>query len=228
MKIDETFLPEGALAPPPQPDGIRVGAFQPRSLVAGPGMRAVVWVAGCLRRCPSCMKPELFAFDAGTFNSIDRLASRILDVRGLEGVTYSGGEPFEQALPLASLSRILRAAGLSVLVYSGYRLEALREQEKFRCLLDAIDILIDGEYRHDLSGPLRWRGSPNQRIHVLSARGGMAPFVSDHVCEVQASITPAAMRLTGFPNAEIQHELTVRLASRGILMKPADLGDTGL
>ena len=174
------------------------------------------------------MKPDLFAFDAGISIAVDRLANRILAIPGLEGVTYSGGEPFEQSLPLARLSLLLQAKGLSVLVYSGYRLEALRGQEKFRCLLDVADILIDGEYRQEMSGPLRWRGSPNQMIHLLSGWGSTEPPVSDDVCEVQASITRDGMRLTGFPNAEIERQLSARLASRGIVMKPADFGDTGL
>lgn len=228
MNLDETFRLEGAVAPDAQPDRVQVGAFQPRSLVAGPGVRAVVWVAGCLRRCPGCMKPDLFAFDSGASISVDRLASRILDVPGLEGVTYSGGEPFEQALSLARLAGILRAAGMSVLVYSGYQIDALREQESFRRLLDVTDILIDGEYRQQIPGPLRWRGSLNQRVHVLSDRGGAVPMESDQVCEVQASVTPVGMRLTGFPSAEIEHELSARLATRGIVMRPADLGDLGL
>src|SRR5439155_14436715 len=118
-------LPIGATAPPPRADVIRVGAFEPRSLVAGPGERAVLWVAGCLRRCPSCMKPDLFAFDAGETMRVEAIAQMILRVPKLDGVTFSGGEPFERAIPLAILAKTLKAHGLSILVYSGYRLDAL-------------------------------------------------------------------------------------------------------
>src|SRR4051812_13864478 len=107
---DETYLPFGAVAPPACSDQVRVGSFQERSLVAGPGDRAVLWVAGCLRRCPRCIKPELFDFAAGRFIEIDRLVDRILGVHALkrlDGVTFSGGEPFEQAEPLGRLARLL-------------------------------------------------------------------------------------------------------------------------
>lgn len=226
MKLDETFLPEGAVAPEPEHDRIQVGAFQPRSLVAGPGTRAVVWVAGCLRRCPGCMKPDLFAFDAGTSLSVDQVKNKILDIEDVDGVTFSGGEPFEQAIPLARLGAKLKAHGLSVLVYSGYRLDMLRAQQRFHCLLEVADIVIDGEYRQELSPPIRWRGSSNQSIHALS--GISCAETPADAREIQASITAKGLRLTGFPSIEIERQLAARLAFRGIMMKPADFGDADL
>ena len=44
---------------------LQVGAFEPRSLVNGPGVRAVVWVQGCGRRCPGCFNPEFLPFEGG-------------------------------------------------------------------------------------------------------------------------------------------------------------------
>src|SRR5688572_7949583 len=126
MKLDDTFHLVGASTPEQRLDVIRLGAFQPRSFVAGPGERAVVWVAGCNRRCPHCMKPELFSFDAGKLVGVEDLAARVLAVPGLTGVSFSGGEPFEQSAALGNLSRRLKAQGLTILVYSGYRLEALQ------------------------------------------------------------------------------------------------------
>lgn len=224
LHLDQTFLPVGAVAPTGRPDMIRLAGFQARSIVAGPGQRAVVWVAGCLRRCPGCMKPEFFSFDAGKSVAVEELAARILAIPGLQGVTYSGGEPFEQAAALANLSRILKRSGLAVLIYSGYRIEALRATpERFGALLDEADLLIDGEYRRDEGGPQRWRGSENQRIHPLSARGladiGSSHFPDCLTQEVQLSIEGELLRLSGFPDIDIERKLSERLASRGIEMR---------
>src|SRR5688500_13937382 len=140
MKLDETFLPSGSAAPLAISHAIRLGAFEPRSVVAGPGQRAVLWVAGCLRRCPGCMKPDLFDFKAGETVSIDTIEEAIFQVPDLDGVTFSGGEPFEQATPLAELARRLRGRGMTVLVYSGYRLDALCAQpDRFQSLLVETD-----------------------------------------------------------------------------------------
>lgn len=224
LEIDETFLPRGAQAPSADPIAVRLGAFEPRSLVAGPGERAVIWVTGCLRRCPACMKPEWFDFSTGTLTPIVELAARVLAIHGirrLDGVTFSGGEPFEQAEPLAALADMLHRGGLNVLTYSGYRLQALQESPRFRSLLRQSDWLIDAEYRRDLPGPARWRGSANQQVYARAGDGAHVPASpEDHslVREVQISVNGTGLRLTGFPDAALQRALKSRLLERGVQM----------
>lgn len=218
MTFDDTFLIHGSAAPVFHPDTVRLAAFEPRSTVAGPGDRAVVWVAGCLRRCPGCIKPEYLSFDAGHDVSVAELTDRILRIEGLDGVTYSGGEPFEQAAPLAELSRRLREHRLSVAAYSGYRLDALMATDRFRVLLEQLDLLIDGEYRQELPGPYRWHGSANQQIHALTPRAQATTPSGELIREVQVSLSGDGLRLTGFPDREFQRRLAERLRLRGILL----------
>jgi anaerobic ribonucleoside-triphosphate reductase activating protein len=225
MNLDDTFLIRGATPPPLAADVVLLGDFQARSVVAGPGTRAVIWVAGCLRRCPGCMKPEWFEFDAGTPVPISELANRVLAISGLDGVTFSGGEPFEQADALAQLCRPLRRAGLNTLAYSGYRLDALRANAaKFGSLLAEVDFLIDGEYRHDLPGPYRWRGSQNQAVYNMR-RGERLDAPSE--CgsrEMQLTVCSEGLRFTGFPNAATLRQLAESLERRGVHMAPTREG----
>jgi anaerobic ribonucleoside-triphosphate reductase activating protein len=93
--------------------------------------------------------------------------------RPLEGVTFQGGEPFEQAEALAALARPARDLGLGLLVFSGYRLEDLEKeiQPGSRALLEQTDLLVDGPYRRGRPpGGRPWIGSGNQRFHFLSPR----------------------------------------------------------
>ena len=221
ITMDDTFLLSGDSGQcNGDPDSIQVGAFQERSLVAGPGERAVLWVSGCRRRCPGCFNPDLFAFDIGYRVSVDTLAERILSIKGIAGVSYSGGEPFEHAVPLANLSRRIKAAGLSVLSYTGYRLEALRKlPERFGALLDEVDILIDGEYRQDLYGPFRWRGSENQTVHFLSTHPPEPHCDLGKIHEIQITLSDDSMFLTGFPSATDEQELAAILLRKGIVLK---------
>lgn len=81
-------------------------------------------------------------------------------------VTFSGGEPFEQAAGFAKLAKKLRENGYEVASYSGYTFEELlsgtAEQKE---LLSNIDILIDGRFiLEKRSLDLNFRGSTNQRI----------------------------------------------------------------
>jgi anaerobic ribonucleoside-triphosphate reductase activating protein len=87
-----------------------------------------------------------------------------------DGVTISGGEPFDQPAALLELLHGLRAAGdVPVLVYSGYACQLL---QKRNCqALSLIDVLISEPFdaSQAVSAPLR--GSANQRVSCLTERG---------------------------------------------------------
>lgn len=89
----------------------------------------------------------------------------------IEGVTFLGGEPFEQAEALGVIADAVKEKGLSVLCFTGGKLEELRENSVNKKLLDNIDLLIDGEFIEELTDYSRpWCGSSNQRYHFLTAR----------------------------------------------------------
>lgn len=141
----------------------------------GPGRRAVLWVAGCPLRCPGCITQELQDPGSGRAVPVSRVRSRVLEIaRGLDGITLTGGEPFEQAAALRQLLDGLAAARpeWNVLVYSGYPLSRLRRRgTAARSLLAHSDILVAGPYlaSHPPTHPLA--GSGNQSVHYLSERG---------------------------------------------------------
>ena len=140
----------------------------------GPGNRLVLWVAGCGRSCPGCISPEMQPADAGRAVPVSRLAERILKIdMPLSGVTVSGGEPFDQAEPLAVLLETLREArpDWNVLLYTGYLLGELEPRKDTAGLLRLVDILVDGPYRCDLPQTHPLAGSGNQQVHYLTDRG---------------------------------------------------------
>ncbi len=168
---DSTFLIVDSMPPQFSPFELQVADIQEYSYVAGPGRRCVVWMAGCNRRCPGCFQPQFFSFNAGHRYYVEELAERILRINGIDGVTFSGGEPFEQSEALANLCKILKAQSeLSLLSYTGYRLEYLREKSQHGGFLSTLDMLIDGEFRETEAGAYLWRGSRNQRL--IDLKGG--------------------------------------------------------
>jgi anaerobic ribonucleoside-triphosphate reductase activating protein len=88
-------------------------------------------------------------------------------------VTISGGEPFDQAEALAAFLHALRAQrpAWTILLYSGYTIEEIRGDAVRPALLGAIDVLIDGPYRHDIPRIHPLTGSGNQRVHCLTPAG---------------------------------------------------------
>jgi len=104
---------------------------------------------------------------------VEDLAARIIESPEIEGVTFLGGEPFEQAEPLARLAERVREVGLSVMAFSGYTYEVLRVSSRhdWRRLLGATDLLVDGPYDRTCPDSARpWVGSKNQRFRVLTPR----------------------------------------------------------
>ena len=149
---------------------VRVASVIPRTEAEGPGLRYALWVRGCSIRCPGCCNPELFEAASGALRAPEELAAEAL-AAGVEGVSLLGGEPTEQAGPLAAFCRAARSGGLSVMLYSGRMLEDLRRlrDPDVDALLAHTDLLVDGPFVARLrTESRRWVGSSNQRMHFLT------------------------------------------------------------
>lgn len=99
--------------------------------------------------------------------TVDEVAKQMLSNPLTDGLTLSGGEPFEQAMSCFLLAKIAHANGLNVWCYTGYTLEHLRDNGTLeqKLLLDEVDVLVDGRYIEEKrSLSLEWRGSSNQRV----------------------------------------------------------------
>lgn len=141
----------------------------------GPGLRFVVWVQGCLKRCRGCCNGDLLKIKPAQIMSsqdiIDQVQLAKQQYPLLEGVTFLGGEPFLQAQGLAEIAKFAQQIGLSVMVFTGYLLEELNEQQFLGSLklLTYTDVLIDGEFDQNQQEMERnWVGSRNQKFHYLS------------------------------------------------------------
>ncbi|QDU20700.1 4Fe-4S single cluster domain-containing protein [Urbifossiella limnaea] len=140
----------------------------------GPGKRFAVWFQGCPLRCPGCCNPEFLPFDGGDQRTVADVADemeRARDREGVEGITLLGGEPFSHPVGAVELADAARLLNLSVMVFSGYTLDQLRDRPDAAGLLDRTDILVDGPYLRDQPDTeRRWIGSRNQGIHFLTNR----------------------------------------------------------
>lgn len=100
------------------------------------------------------------------------LAELLRSDKPRDGVTISGGEPLAQAEPCAELVARIKAAGVHVVVYTGYTYEQLAgsTDPAVRRILELADVVIDGPYvvaSHERRLP--YRGSSNQRVIDLRA-----------------------------------------------------------
>lgn len=145
---------------------IRIAGIVKESIVDGPGFRLAVFTQGCPHHCPGCHNPQTHDFEGGTLMDTDEIASYAADNILLDGVTFSGGEPFCQPEACAEIAKAAKMAGLSVWSYSGYTFEELLEgKPEFRTLLNELDVLVDGRFiLEKRTLDMRFRGSSNQRL----------------------------------------------------------------
>lgn len=148
---------------------LRVAGFEKESIVDGPGIRYVLFLQGCPHQCPGCHNPQTHEIDGGISMTIEEILKDIHSKKHLDGVTFSGGDPFVQPEPLLELAKELRSEGMHLTIYSGYTYEQLlekgKENEAIQGLLDTVDLLVDGRFvleKKDLA--LAFRGSSNQRL----------------------------------------------------------------
>jgi anaerobic ribonucleoside-triphosphate reductase activating protein len=183
---------------PPAP--LRVALEVPDTEAEGPGRRYAVWVQGCPLRCPGCCNPDLLPFRGGRAVAPADLAARILAAPDIEGLTLLGGEPFAQAEPLAEVAERVRAAGMSVMVFTGFTLEFLRARPEAARLLAATDLLVDGPY--DARRPdaeRRWVGSTNQRTLALTDRYDPQHLSFFAPREVELRLVDGRLVINGWP-----------------------------
>lgn len=146
---------------------LRVAGIIKESVVDGPGFRYVIFAQGCNHGCKGCHNPETHKLEGGYAVDTESIIADIKNSKYIDGVTFSGGEPFLQAETFIKIAQELKTAGVNIVCYTGYTFEQLLESqnESFIKLLKYTDILIDGPYIEELRDlGLTFRGSANQRI----------------------------------------------------------------
>ncbi|MCM1133588.1 MAG: anaerobic ribonucleoside-triphosphate reductase activating protein [Ruminococcus flavefaciens] len=148
-------------------DLLRIAGTVNDSIVDGEGIRFTIFTQGCPHNCKGCHNPQTHDFNGGELVSPDILLEKIKGNPLLDGVTFSGGEPFCQAEILAELGGRIKSLGLNIVTYTGYTFEELyenRNKNGWGRLLQVTDILIDDRFIFELKDwQIKFRGSSNQR-----------------------------------------------------------------
>lgn len=196
--------------------------------VLGPGRRIGLWVQGCSIGCRGCVSQDTWTGDASKSITIDELLQwcRRVAPDGPDGITISGGEPFDQPEALAALLQGLDAwrveakLDFDILGYSGYPLQKLRRHHA--SLLDQLDAVIPEPFVDGKPITHVWRGSGNQTLVPLSTRGRnvYGPFV-DAVADgagkrMQVAIDGGRVWMIGIPARGDMERVEALCADRGL------------
>ncbi|AJA46290.1 anaerobic ribonucleoside-triphosphate reductase-activating protein [Clostridium pasteurianum DSM 525 = ATCC 6013] len=148
---------------------IRLAGMIYESLSNGPGLRRVLFSQGCRHKCKNCFNPHTHSFTGGELMDMDEIIVDIVSNPMIKGVTFSGGDPLEQAEKFSYIAKKVREKGKSVWIYTGYTFEEIlskiSENKGWEKLLNYTDVLVDGKFdTNKKDEKLKFRGSANQRI----------------------------------------------------------------
>jgi len=191
----------------------------------GHGTRAGVWVQGCTIGCAGCISQDTWPSTPDSAVPVETVLAWLAGLAGpLDGLTVSGGEPFQQPEALAALlggARAYFGPGFDLLVYSGYSESKLRRDAARRAALALCDAVVAGPYVERLNVGQRWQGSSNQRLIPLTALGRKR---YGDVAEdpgrprLQVGVERERIWAVGIPRRGDMARLETRLRSAGITL----------
>lgn len=164
--------------------------------VDGPGVRFVIFVAGCPMRCKFCHNPDTWNMSVGAKTDSDELVNKALRYKAYwknnGGVTVSGGEPLAQIDFLLDLLKKFKEKGVHTVIDTSGAPFTRQEPffSKFKELMRHTDLLlvdikhIDSEEHIKLTGRdndnildmLRYLSDINKPVWI---RHVLVPTVSD-------------------------------------------------
>jgi anaerobic ribonucleoside-triphosphate reductase activating protein len=168
------------------------------SRVNGPGDRFVLWTQGCGKGCKNCFNPLTWSNEKNIVMTNDQLLELIKNFE-VDGVTITGGDPFEQEYELLELLFSLKGFNFKkgIIVYTGFTIDEINENPIRRKCLDYLDVLIDGRYEEEKRISSGLKGSSNQNVFYFSDRVKEEEINIDQ--EIEIGFSDDVVFLTGFP-----------------------------
>jgi len=136
----------------------------------GPGKRVGLWFQGCSIKCPGCISMDTWT---SSINQVD--LSQVLDLLedwlpNADGITITGGEPFDQVVPLKQILEISRSfSHINTFVFTGYESNSISNQLQY--LDGLIDTIMTGPFDESAPQSKPLRGSDNQKLLALTHFG---------------------------------------------------------
>ena len=196
--------------------------------VLGFGKRIGIWLQGCSIHCPSCCSRDTWEFDQDRCMDVASLIDwcREVSVDSFDGVTISGGEPFDQPDALFALLEGLCKwrneikIPFDILLYSGYSKRILSAD--FAKHLPNIDALVAAPFRSSSGDKKSYAGSDNQEMIVFSELGEKRYGVSgleNWKTGMQVNTDSEGIWMVGIPRRKELEQFEAACTKRGLILE---------
>lgn len=173
---------------------LNIAGLIKESFVDGEGIRFTIFEQGCTHNCKGCQNPDTHKFIDKKLYTPNELLEMIMENPILDGVTFSGGDPFFQAKENIKLIELIREhTDLNIWAYTGYTWEEFYDfnekgiqplhksniDNQMIQMLHMCDVVVDGKFEESLKTlELEYVGSSNQRlIDVKKSIGKREPIL---------------------------------------------------
>jgi len=135
-----------------------------KSIVDGPGIRTVLFVQGCNRKCDECHNPSTWDLEAGEKVEVANLVKE-LNVKCInKKLTISGGEPLLQYPAVLELVKSL--TNFNIVLYTGFKFDDVPTE-----ILKYLDYIKVGPYiKEKRTTIIPYIGSKNQKFIQLKRK----------------------------------------------------------
>lgn len=205
---------------------LRVNRLHHPVTALGHGVRAGIWLQGCTIGCAGCESRHTWDPAGGADVRVEDVLGWLDTLPGdLDGLTVSGGEPFQQAPALAELLADVRCRtegrDFDILVYSGYAWPRLSGRDDCAAALRHADAVVAGPYVAARNTDTPLRGSDNQEIVALTPLGRRrygdpAALTAQGL---QVTVDGDSVRLIGIPRRGDLERIQSGLAARGVTLE---------
>lgn len=162
---------------------MRYAQIRSMDISNGENVGVSIFVQGCPFHCKGCFNQETWNFDGGKefTRDVENKFLKLVDRPHIKRVSILGGEPLCKENAEGVLRLIAQIPeDKEIWIYTGYTYETLTSsattddlettiwRSRIKDILNAIDVLVDGQYIEELRDlSLKFRGSSNQRIIYL-------------------------------------------------------------
>lgn len=181
---------------------LNIAGVIPCSYANGPGKRFSIWVQGCTLNCKGCFNKSLQPHVPKNLVNPLEFSEKVISIcenESCEGVSISGGEPFQQSKALSVFCEKIKKGGLTVICYTGYPHSILLNstEESVRRFIESIDVLITGPFNFDDDRKCVWVDNTDKKFLFLTKAYSMTDF--QKIAFVEYVIDNNQFSYSGFP-----------------------------